>query len=341
MAKRTSSDEKIEQVDDVGTGTCPAVTKKAAFLMEVIDGFSVHAAASVMPAMPEKQFADLVESIAKYGLGEPIEFKEDLLVEGRHRLKAIVLLRERGITVEIRKAAWQPLPGETVADYVGRKNLHRRHMTDGQRLQCAAELHVMADAERAGAGHEAGRIQPGEVRNPGGSNQYTSEATKAEGETHPTPPSDRRARNKAKTARSAAGRLAAETGQSIHRARQAIAVQKNGTLEEIEAVKSGLKTQPEVLKEIAARTGIQPVKKKHKPIDHPFTPTTPLQHDLLAGWVRLRDSKVAVNERAQAVADMRAILDAEEGASQSSKASSDGAAAKPNRQSARGKGGTK
>ena len=341
MAKRTNSDEKIEQADVDSTVTFPADTKKAAVHMEVIDSFSVHPAASVMPAMPEKQFADLVESIAKYGLGEPIEFKEDLLVEGRHRLKAIVVLRGRGITVEVRKAVWQPLPGETVADYVRRKNLHRRHMTDGQRLQCAAELHVMADAERAAAGHEAGRIQPGEVRNPSGSNQYKSEATKAEGETHPTPPSDRRACNKVKTARSAAGRLAAETGQSIHKARQAIAVQKNGTAEEIEAVKSGSKTQPEVLKEIATRKGSQSVKKKPKAIDHPFTPTTPLQHDLLAGWVRLRASKVAINERAQAVADMRAILDAEEVASQSAKASSDGALAKPSRKSARGKGGVK
>ena len=56
--------------------------------------------------------------------------------------------------------------------------------------------------------------------------------------------------------------------------------------------------------------------KKAKPIDHPFKPTTPLQNDLLAGWVRLRDSKVAVNERAQARDDMRAILKAEEAAEQ-------------------------
>lgn len=285
----------------------PTEVGNPSVLMEVIDGFSVHPAASVMPAMPETQFHDLVESIATHGLGEPIEFKDDLLVEGRHRLKAIVLLRERGITMEVRKTEWQPLPGETVAGYVERKNLHRRHMTDSQRLQCAAELHVMADKER----DATGRIKPGEVRNPVGSNQHTPPDGRVEGETDSTPPSDGRSRNKAKTDRSAAGRLAKAAGQTIHKARQALAVQKNGTPEEIQAVKTGKKTQPEVLKQIAARTGSPPPKKTRKPIAHSFEPTTQLQHDLLAGWVRLRDSKVAINERAQARDDMRAIFEAE------------------------------
>jgi hypothetical protein len=281
---------------------------------ETIGGYSVHPAASVMPAMSDKQFADLVESIAKHGLGTPVEFKDDLLVEGRHRLRAIVLLRERGTTVEVHKTAWQPLPNETVAEYVRRKNLDRRHMTDKQRLQCAVELQVMADAERAAAGDTFGRIAPGEKRNPQGRNQFTPASSKKEGETTATTPSDRRARNKAKTARSAAGRLANETGQSIHAARQALAVQKNGTPEEIAAVKSGSKTQAEVLQEIAARKKQKPAAKQPKPVDHPFKPTTPLEHDLLKFWVRFRDSEVAVTERAEVRDVMRAILDAEEAA---------------------------
>lgn len=290
--------------------------------LEVIDGFSVHPAASVMPRMPEDQFNDLVESIAQHGLGEPIEFKDGLLVEGRHRLRAIALLRERGTVVEVRQAAWQPLPGETVAEYVERKNLHRRHMTDSQRLQCAAELHVMANEERAADG----RIQPGEVRNPKGANQSTPAEANGERETDSTPTPDRRARNKAKTDRSSAGRLAKSSGETIHKARQALAVQKHGTPEEIAAVKSGEKTQPQVLKEIAARTGKPPAKKKQKPPQHPYTPKTDLQRDLLAGWVRLRDDKVPVTERAEAREAMRAILKAEEQADTAASLSSKGGA---------------
>lgn len=293
---------------------CPATAQNPSITLEVIDGYEVHPAASVLPNMPEKQFNDLVDSIAEHGLGEPVEFKGDLLVEGRHRLRAIEVLRERGVQVELRKAEWQPLPGETVPDYVRRKNVRRRHMTDSQLLQSTAALLVMADQERAAAGYVAGRIQPGEIRNPGGSNQYTPVGAAEDEETDPTPPSGRRLDNKTKTARSAAGRLAAETGQTVYKARQALAVLNKGTPEEIEAVASGKKSHAEVLKGIEAREANPTSRKQPKTIPHAFKPTTQLEHDLLAGWVRLSDSKVPVTEKASARAVMRAILKAEEAA---------------------------
>jgi len=303
---------------------CSASVADTSVAFEVIDGFRVHPAASIMPDMIDEQFTNLVESIAEHGLGEPIELKDDLLVEGRHRLRAIVKLRERGTAVQIRTAPWQPLPDETVAEYVKRKNCDRRHMTDSARLQCAAELLLMADKERAATGCANGRIQPGEVKNPNGLNQHSPREASLDGETDSTPPSDHRFRNKSKTERSAAGRLAKEEGQTIYKARQALAVQNLGRPDEIKAVKSGKKTQPQVLTDIAARTGKQAAKKKPKPIDHPFTPTTPLQHDLLPGWIRLRDSKAAINERQQARDDMRAFFNAEEGAEGGSKKSAAG-----------------
>jgi hypothetical protein len=196
-------------------------------------------------------------------------------------------------------------------------------MKDSQRLQCSAELLVMSDEERVADG----RIQPGEVRNPEGANQHTPTDARVEGETDSTPSTDRRARNKAKTGRSAAGRLAITSGQTVHKARQAIAVQKRGTPEQIAAVKSGVKTQPQVLKEIAERSENQPgKKKKQKPIDHPYTPNTDLERDLLTGWVCLRDDKVPVTERAKAREVMRAILKAEEANNQSASGSSKGGA---------------
>ncbi len=296
----------------------PPITMPAApDTREVIDGCLVHPAASVMPPMATEEFNELVSSIAARGLGEPIEFQGDTLVEGRHRLKAIVCLRERGTPIEIRKQQWQPLPGETVAEYVQRKNIHRRHLTDAQRLQCTAELLMLSEKEREERRRGVGRIQPGEVRNPAGRNQRS--AQREEGETDSFPASDRRAQNRLKTERSAAGRLAKQEKTTLHKARQAIKVQKYGTPEEIAAVKAGRATQPAIVKQIEQRQkkSTPGESEKRKPINHPFAPTTPLQHELLAGWAHLLDTKVAVTERHQARADMRLILDAEEAADKS------------------------
>lgn len=279
---------------------------------EVIDGYRVHPDASVIPKMPDDQFDGLVDSIAERGLGEPIEFHGEELVDGRHRLRAILRLREQGISVEIRKQQWQPLGDETVAEYVRRKNADRRHLTDAQRIQCAAVLLSRADKERRERDRGAGRIQRGEVRNPTGRNQRS--VPREEGETDAFPAPDSRSQNRRKTERSAAGRLAKQEKTTIHRARQAIKVNEHGTQEEIADVKGGRKTPLEVIKQIDERRGESAARRPEGPkrIEHPFTPQTPLQSDLLNGWIRLQDNKVAVNERRQARADMRLILDAEE-----------------------------
>jgi len=280
--------------------------------VERIDGYAVHPAASAVPSMSDDQFDALVASIAERGLGEPIEFRGEELVEGRHRLKAIVLLRERGKSVEIRKQEWQPLGDETVAEYVKRKNLHRRHLTDAARLQAAARLFLLSEEERKDREHGNGRIQQGERRNPTGRNQRS--APKEDGETDSFPATDARSKNRRKTDRSSAGRLAAQENTTIHRSRQALKVEKDGTPEERAEIEAGRATQKDIVKKINERQKKVPAAKpkKQKRTEHPFTARTELQHDLLNGWMRLLDDKVAIDERAQARVDMRLILDAEE-----------------------------
>jgi len=280
--------------------------------VERIDGYAVHPAASAVPPMSDDQFDALVASIAERGLGEPIEFRGEELVEGRHRLKAIVLLRERGKSVEIRKQEWQPLGDETVAEYVKRKNLHRRHLTDAARLQIATRLFLLSEIERKDREHGNGRIQQGERRNPTGRNQRS--APKEDGETDSFPATDARSKNQQKTDRSARGRLAAQEKTTIHKADQAIRVEKDGTPEERAEIEAGRATQKDILKKIDERQKKAPAAKpkKQKRIDHPFKPETELQRDLLKGWMHLLDDKAAINQRAQARADMRLILDAEE-----------------------------
>jgi hypothetical protein len=101
-------------------------------------------------------------------------------------------------------------------------------------------------------------------------------------------------------------------------AAQAVKIKRQAPYEVIEAVKAGVMKPKTVIAgfdEPADKGKPDPTKAGAK-IDHPFKPTTPLQHDLLTGWVHLRDNKAAVVERQQARDDMRAILKAEETAEQ-------------------------
>jgi len=284
---------------------------------EVIDGILVHPAASVMPPMRDDEFEKLVESIAERGLGEAIELRDGWLVEGRHRLKAVVLLRERGIPVEARKQPWQPLPGETVADYVLRKNETRRHLTRDQSLQCAADLFAMAEKERASAA-EAGRFKVGEVHNPHGRNQYTSASAGADGETESTTPSERKARNRKKTENSRAGRFAKRTGASMHESRQTLKILDLGTPEEIAAVKSGVRKRRDVVKKIDERQSKEPSKKKQavtrqaKPIDHPYKPSNDLEQQALKVWVAIFKKPFGIADKDEVLATFKAIRKAEQ-----------------------------
>jgi ParB-like chromosome segregation protein Spo0J len=55
--------------------------------------FTIHPLAEKFPAMPPADYEKLKESIAKYGLFEPIVINEaGQLLEGRHRYKALLEL---------------------------------------------------------------------------------------------------------------------------------------------------------------------------------------------------------------------------------------------------------
>jgi hypothetical protein len=280
---------------------------------ETIGGFPVHEAASLFPLVVGVEFEELIHSIHQNGQRSPVVLHQGKLLEGRNRTRAVERLRAQGVAIELKTVEWNPRPGESAAQFVADANLLRRHLTDDQRLQIAAGLLPMIEAE-TGAAQKASRIQPGQVLNPTGRNG-TSADRKAEAIS--LPPSDNKARNKAKGARSGPGKLAAMTKQTTYKATRALKIEKEASKEDREAVRAGSKTAKEVA---AALPPIAPPKEDTKPkakkIDHPFKPTTPLQHDLLAGWVRLRDNKVAVSERADARDVMRAILKAEEVAEQ-------------------------
>lgn len=100
-----------------------------------IDGrtYPVHEAAKSFPMMTDKEFQELKDDIAKNGCRVPLTIWDGQLLDGRNRLKACEELGIEPWTEEL----------DTEHDpwaYVISHNLHRRHLTVGQRLEVALKL---------------------------------------------------------------------------------------------------------------------------------------------------------------------------------------------------------
>lgn len=292
-------------------------------LQKVVGAYRIHEAAEVIPTLAGEAFEAFVQEIAEQGQRDAVIIDGDVLIEGVDTVKAIGVLKERGVDIELQTVSWQPRPGQTVPEYLAYKLLQGPRFTDAQRAQMAADFLPLIEKERA-ATQESARIQPGEKRNPRGINKRHGNADDGR-ETHPL--ADAKARNKAKRERSTIGQIAKLAKVTEYAAKKAVDIKRLASPEDVSAVKAGIKKPKVVLAAIFPPTCMnQPVKKKQKPVDHPFTPTTPLQQDLLPGWIHLRDSMAAINERQQARDDMRAFFKAEEEAEKAAQRSSKGGA---------------
>ena len=98
-----------------------------------------HPLANVLPLINGVEFDQLVHSIMDNGLHDPIIIFEDKILDGRNRYRACL---EAG--VEPRTEVFSG--GDPVA-FVMDRNLHRRHLTVGQR---AMALHKFATLTKAG-----------------------------------------------------------------------------------------------------------------------------------------------------------------------------------------------
>lgn len=107
-----------------------------------------HRAADVFPMMSEDEYRGLVEDIRANGLLEPIWVNADgRLLDGRNRLKACL---ELGVTPRV-----QTYSGDSPVAFVVGLNIHRRHLTTGQRAAAGVKLEPML-AEEARARQLAG-----------------------------------------------------------------------------------------------------------------------------------------------------------------------------------------
>ena len=96
--------------------------------------FPLHPAAELFPVMDEAAFAALVADIAAHGQREPILVLDGQVIDGRHRLRACEHLGLEPLVRQVSADDGDPF-GLVVS-----LNLHRRHLSEGQRAIIAARL---------------------------------------------------------------------------------------------------------------------------------------------------------------------------------------------------------
>ena len=96
--------------------------------------FPLHPAAELFPVMDEVAFAALMADIAAHGQREPILILDGQVIDGRHRLRACEQLGLEPLVRQVSADDGDPF-GLVVS-----LNLHRRHLSEGQRAIIAARL---------------------------------------------------------------------------------------------------------------------------------------------------------------------------------------------------------
>jgi N6-adenosine-specific RNA methylase IME4 len=101
---------------------------------------NIHPLANLLPDMTETEFAGLCESVRANGLREPILTVSGpdgvVILDGRNRYRAC-----QAVGVEPRYVPYEGADDEeTLLNLILDRNLHRRHLNDGQRAMLAARV---------------------------------------------------------------------------------------------------------------------------------------------------------------------------------------------------------
>lgn len=221
---------------------------------ESIGGYRVHPAASIFPLLDGEEFNYLCESIRTQGVLHPIIVRGDELIDGRNRLRAVEHLRADGWRGSCPVTQWHD-DGRNVAEFIHATNIDRRHLTPDAAAMASAAIFPLIQAEAAER-RKATQFEKGKSPNPGGK-------PKAEARTESSEP-DRD--HKAEDSRSTIGQIAKKAKTSMHKARQAVAVQKAVAAGELpeeapQEVMSGKKK----LRDVLPKTKKPKAKKQQEP----------------------------------------------------------------------------
>lgn len=118
----------------------------------------LHPLCEQFPEMPDDEFKEFVEDMRVNGQRDPIHCYNNVVLDGKHRLKACEIL---GREPETRK--WHPTAGEPeepqIRAFVLSRNFYRRQLQVGQRAIVAAEFITTAGPGRPRASEKNDVIQ--------------------------------------------------------------------------------------------------------------------------------------------------------------------------------------
>jgi predicted HTH domain antitoxin len=232
-----------------------------------------HPLCTLFPLVEGSDFEDLVEDIREHGLREPIWTLGDsgVVLDGRNRYRACV---EAGVEPLFR--AWHGAEDEAVL-FVLSQNLHRRHLSTGQRAILAARVMPLL-RELAAKRQVETRSKPGEKAG-------TPRArTNLSSPSPPAPKPDGRAT-------AAAGKL---TGISADTARKGAKVTERGTPQLVEAVQGGT-----VSVHRAAQLADLPPEEQARAVQEAQSAPRALAHDPKKTWVQLERTVAKLRRQAR------------------------------------------
>lgn len=93
-----------------------------------------HSLANLFPLIEGEEFEELVANIRQNGVREPIHLFEGLILDGRNRQRAADAA-DMPVRYEVFEGSFA-----AALEFVISKNLHRRHLTDQQRISVAAKF---------------------------------------------------------------------------------------------------------------------------------------------------------------------------------------------------------
>ena len=120
-----------------------------------------HEVAAIFPLIAGEDYDQLVEDIRQNGLLEPIWVHDGQIIDGRNRWRAC---RDAGVAPTFRR--WDG--AGSLVEFVMSLNMHRRHLTTGQKAAAAARSLPMFEQEalkkKAAAGASAAPGRPAEPK---------------------------------------------------------------------------------------------------------------------------------------------------------------------------------
>lgn len=108
----------------------------------MIVSYEDHPIAAIFPLLPEAELSELAEDIKKNGLKTDIVIYEGKILDGRNRYRACAIAKVQPFTTQY--------AGDDPVGLVLSLNLHRRHLTAGQKAAVGTEAlpHLEAEAKK-------------------------------------------------------------------------------------------------------------------------------------------------------------------------------------------------